>query len=140
MNIVEEYKIRRSTDPDLMSFERLKLPPPDQVVFREYGLVYVRADHSRVGDGYPSLTWVYDVISRANLYKFVALLGGEDYASVRIRTDTRDAEHAGVETSFKIFDAVMWKPVLSGQEGTSIARSDLAFQTVSINFRKLQEV
>lgn len=140
MSVFDEYQIRRAADPAMMSLGRLSLPVPDQVVFREYALVYVRADLSRVGDGYSSLTWVYDVLTRAHINSFVSLLGGANYASVRLRTDTRDGEYAGVTASFKLYDAVMWKPVLSGQEGISIARSDVAFQTVSINFRKLQEV
>jgi len=139
-SLFDEYQIRRAADPAMVSFSRLGLPIPDQVLFRESGIAYIRADLSRVGDGYPSVTWVWDVLSRHNVYKFVSILDGETYASVRIRTDKRDGEQGNPEASFTLYDAIMWKPILSGQEGTPIARSSLAFQTVSIEFRKLVEV
>lgn len=140
MSLFDEYQIRRSSDPDMMSFARLDIPIPDQVVYHEYAVVYQRADHSRVGDGYPTLTWTWDVLSRERLATLLSVLDGEDYADVRIRTDARDGEESNAFSSFKTFDAVMWKPILSGKEGTPIARSSRAFQTVTVTFRKLVEV
>jgi hypothetical protein len=140
MSAFDDYQIRLASDADMMTFARLKIPVPDQVVFREAGLAYVRADMSRVSDGYSSLTWVWDILTRAHINMFITLLDGEDHVLVRVRTDTKNAEFANIDASFKTFDCVMWKPILSGTEGLPIVRSELAFQTVSINFRKLVEV
>ena len=139
-NLLDEYKIRRSAGSTLFSFAKLGLPLPDQVVYTVASVYYGRADYSRVGDGYPQLVWVWDVLSRNKLAILLTLLDGADYADVVVRTDTRTGENPNPIPAFTTFTAVMWKPLLSGEEGVMIARSHLAFQTVSINFRKLVAV
>jgi hypothetical protein len=140
MALIDEYQIRRSTDASMMSFAKLGLPLPDQIVYKPYAIMYERADNSRVGDGYPSLTWTWDVISRSKLATLLTLLDGAEYTNVRIRTDIRDGVDGNAPSAFRTFDAIMWKPDLGGNEGIMIARSHQAYQTVIITFRKLEGV
>lgn len=135
-----EYQIRRSTDPAMMSFTRLELPLPDQVVYRTASAYYVRADQSRVGDGYPTLLWVWDVLSIRKLSILLSLLDGAEYANVRVRSEAKDGTQPNPYASFVTFDGVMLKPIVSGDEGLPIARSHNAMQTVSVQFRKLEVV
>ena len=139
-NLLDEYQIRRSGDSTLFSFAKLGLSIPDQIVYRVASVYYGRADYSRVGDGFPQLTWVWDVLSRSTLAILLTLLDGNDYADVVVRTDTRTGEDPNPLPSFTTFTAVMWKPLLSGEEGVMVARSNLAYQTVSVKFRKLVAV
>jgi hypothetical protein len=138
--LTEEYQIRRSTDPAMVPFTRLKLPLPDQTIYREHAKYYLRADQSRVGDGFPTLTWVWDILTDNKLSILLGFLDGNDYADVRVRTEARLGTTANAEVSFLTFDAVMLKPILSGQEGVPVARSHTALQTVSVNFRQLEAV
>lgn len=138
--LTDAYQIRRAADPALMSFTMLKLPLPDQVVYREHAIYYPRADFSRVGDGYPSLTWVWDVLSDNKLSILLAVLDGAEYADVRVRTEARTGDYSNPTASMKTFDAVMLKPIVSGEEGIPVARSHLAMQTVTVQFRKLEVV
>jgi len=138
--LTDEFQIRRAAGSTLMSFTMLRLPIPDQVIYREAAKYYMRADFSRVGDGFPTLTWVWDVLSDAKLSILLTILDGEDYASVRVRTSARTGVEPGPAAAFKTFDCVMLKPVVSGEEGIPVARSQLAMQTVTVQFRELEIV
>lgn len=139
-SLQDEYQIRRSTDPAMMSFTVLRLPIPDQEIYATAAKIYARADFSRVGDGYPSLTWVWDVLSWGNLATLLDLLDGAEYTDVRVRCETRDGTYPNAIASFKTFTAVMLKPIMSGTDGVPIARSSNAYQTVTLRFRKLVAV
>ena len=136
----DEYQIRRAADPAMMSFTRLGLPIPDQVVYREFAKYYVRADQSRVGDGFPILLWVWDILTDRKLSILLSILDGAEYAVVRVRSEARTGIEPNPIASFKTFDAVMLKPVISGEEGIPVARSHVALQTVTVQFRKLEIV
>jgi len=138
--LTEEYQIRREAETYMIPFTRLDIPIPDQIVYSPHATTYIRADHTRIGDGYPTLTWTWDVLSRTGAYKLLSLLDGAEYANVRIRTDIRDGTNPNAASAFRLFDAIMWKPQLSGQEGIMIARSHEAYQTFVLTFKKLVEV
>lgn len=128
-----DYKIGLSVDA-LLPLRRLGVPDPDVPVGSEAAVYYARADGSRVGDGFTSVSWVYDVISRVSLYRLMQFLSGEDYAYVYVKTDIRDGENALPRQDFAVYYGIMYKPILSGQEGSPIARSAGAYQSVKIQF------
>ena len=123
----------------LVSLRLIGVGVPDQVTYQRASTYYTAANMSRIGDGFAVATWVWDVISVERLSKLLTFLGGENSASVYIRTDERDALHAQPHLSFKVYSAIMWKPVLSGQEGTPIVRSPYALQSVQIKFLGMVE-
>ena len=136
----DEYQIKRATDASMIAFSRLGIAIPDQVVYMPYTKLYSRADFSRVGDGYPTLTWVWDVLSRNTVSTFLELLNGNEYADVVIRCEVRDGTYPSAIASFKTFSAIMYKPLLSGTDGVSVARSTKTYQTVVVKFKKLIEL
>lgn len=123
----------------LILLSDMKIPPPDQVIYNPASSYYVRADQSRVADGFPSVEWVWDTISISRLSLLLDFLDGEQYADVYIQTDKRDGTFPTPMSSFAVFSAIMLMPVLSGEEGVPVARSPYVMQTVQINFRKLIE-
>jgi hypothetical protein len=124
----------------MMSLERMYIPPPDQVVYRPYSSVYVRGDYSRIGDGFATAEWIWDIISISRLSNLLALLSGNDYIRLYVITDKRDGTYPNPRSSFSLFNATMWKPILTGEEGVAVARSPYAMQTVKIQFINLVEL
>lgn len=133
-----DFKI--STDIDaLISLRSIKVPPPDTVVYRPRAVYYVRADFSRVGDGFTSAEWIWDTISIARLSSILSVLNDEEWADVYIQTQKADGTYATPKLEFGVFSAVMWKPILSGQDGIQIVGSPYTMQTVRIPFVNLVE-
>lgn len=130
-----------STSSSLVSLRKAKLPPPDQVVMVPAAVSYVRGDATRVNDGYRSCNWVWDVISIESFYNLLKLAGfveGDTYKNLYISTPLREGSFPAQE--FRTYNAIMYRPIMSGKEGTPIARSPYAYQSVKITFNKLIEI
>jgi len=123
----------------MVTLKLLNIPVPDQVIFRPASAYYVRANMSRVGDGYKAASWVWDAISLNKLAIVLSFLGGADFVDLYVKTDLRDGTFRSPAASFKIYSCKMWKPILSGEEGVPIARSPYALQTVQLKFVDLVE-
>jgi len=137
-NQASQYSIG-ITPTDLLALRDMHIAPPDQVVYRPASIYYVRGDMSRVGDGFAMCEWIWDAISLSRLSTILEFLDGDTYKDVYIVTDKRDGTFSNPDDSFALFYAKMWKPILSGEEGVSIARSPYALQTVKIQFVDLVE-
>jgi hypothetical protein len=123
----------------LVTLRNIGLAAPDQVTFRPASVYYVRADLTRVGDGFSSATWVWDMMSTERMSKLLSFLSGADYVRLYIKTDVRDGTHALPRNAFKVFSAIMWKPIVSGEEGVPVAKSPYVLQTVQVKFVDLLE-
>lgn len=135
---LDDMQYAIGTDPNNLSLlRRIKVPYPDQTVFKPASVYYMRGDGTRVGDGYISTQWIWDVISLQKLSALLEYLNGEDWVRVYIRTDRRDGTYYNPRTAFAVYYGIMLKPILSGNEGVPIARSPYALQTVSITFKNL---
>ena len=133
------YKI--GTDPvNMPTLKQLGVPVPDQVTYQAASVYYVRGDMSRIGDGYALASWVWDVISIEKLSKITSLLSGADYVNLYIRTDIRDGTFSNAAISFKVFSAMLWKPLLFGEDGNPIVRTPYAMQSVKLQFVNLVEM
>jgi hypothetical protein len=128
-----------STVTNLIPLKDLGIAPPDQVTFQPASMVYVRSDLSRVGDGFSIASWIWDIISVERLAKLTAFLNGKTFADVFIQTDMRDGTKAIPELAFKVYSAIMWKPLIYGSEGTPVVKSPYAIQTVNVQFVNLIE-
>ena len=135
-----DFQYAIGDDPNNLSpLRRLKIPIPDQVVYSPSSLYYVRADGTRVGDGFGTINWIWDVISRENLAIFLEVMGGADFHYTYVKSDKRDGEHALPEEGYSVFYVIMWRPILSGTEGVPIARSPKSYQSVRVQFRIISE-
>jgi hypothetical protein len=132
-----DYKIGRSAG-SMARLRDLGVAVPDQVIFQPASAFYMRADYSRVGDGYATAFWVWDMISLARLSNLLAYLDGGESASVYIYTDLRDGTNALPRNAFATYSCVMWKPLLHGPEGMPVAKSPYVVQTVQLRFINLQ--
>ena len=133
-----DYKIGY-TPTKLVPLRLLNIAVPDQVTFQPASTYYSRSDFSRVGDGFIAVAWVFDIISIDRLANLLAYLDGDTWNDVYIRTDMRDGTVPMAENAFKVYSAIMWKPMLFGKEGNPVAKSALAMQTVNIQFMNLVE-
>lgn len=124
----------------MTTLRNLGVPPPDQVVYKPAGIYYVRGDFHRVSDGSASCEWVWDTISLARLYKVLDLLGGSESVNLYVITDKRDATFPNPETSFSMFSAIMWKPIITGEEGVFVAKSPYTIQTLKLQFVYMVEL
>jgi hypothetical protein len=124
---------------DLISLRDMRIAAPDQVVYRSAATSYVRADFSRVSDGFTSVEWVWDMISISRLSTLLGFLNGADYINLYVQTDKRDGTFPNPRASFAVFYAMMWKPILSGEEGVSVVKSPYTMQTVKIQFVNMIE-
>ena len=63
-----DFQYALGVNPEnLAELKKLRIPIPDQVVYAPASLYYVRTDGTRVGDGFATFSWIWDVISRENL-------------------------------------------------------------------------
>jgi hypothetical protein len=129
----DEYAIGL-TPTTLAPLRLLGVAVPDQIVWRDAAIYYVRGDNSRVGDGLPSWEWVWDVISISRLSSLLSLLAGQESAWVYAHTNQRTGVYPNAAAEFHIYKALMYKPILAGQEGVSIARAAISMQTVKLSF------
>lgn len=135
-----DFQYALGVDPEnIVELKKLKIPIPDQVTYAPASLYYVRADGTRVGDGYATFSWIWDVISRENLAILLEPLEGAEYTYIYAKTDRRDGEYALPEEGYSVFYTIMWRPILMGREGVPIARSPKAYQSVRLQFRVLSE-
>lgn len=133
-----EYKIGFLPNA-LASLKLLGIASPDQVTFQPASSFYSRSDFSRVGDGFIAVSWVFDIISIDRLANLLSYLNGATWNDIYIRTDMRDGTIPMAENAFKVYSAIMWKPMLFGKEGNPVAKSAVAMQTVNIQFMNLVE-
>ena len=135
-----DFQYALGVDPEnIATLRRMMIPIPDQVIYSPASIYYVRSDQTRVGDGHANIAWIWDVISRDKLAVLLEPMGGADYLYTYVKSDKRDGEHALPEEGYSIFYAIMYRPILSGKEGTPIARSPKAYQSVKIQFVILSE-
>lgn len=118
----------------MLPLRRLGVPAPDVPVGSTAAVYYTRADGTRIGDGFTSVAWVYDIISRTALSRLMKFLGNSDWARVYIKTDIRDGNEALPRNAFGVYYGIMYRPILTGEEGSPIAGSMGAFQSVKIQF------
>ena len=123
----------------MLKLRLMNIPTPDQVIWRPGAITYVRADFSRVSDGYASIEWIWDSISSSSLSTLLSFLNGAMSADVYIISDKRDGTKPNPTPSFALFGAKMWKPILSGEEGVPIVRTPYAYQTVKMQFMNALE-
>lgn len=134
----DDTDFRLGTTPqNLISLRRLGVPVPDTYPGDRATSYYVRGDNSRVGDGFAFVNWIWDVISQESLYRVLDFLNGEDFVRLYVRTAINRELYPSPRTAFNVYYGIMYRPNVSGIEGTPITRSPYAFQTVQIQFRDL---
>lgn len=131
-----DYRIGTAA-ADLVKLRDLGIAPPDQVIFQPAAVYYPRGDLSRVGDGYATVHWIWDMISIHKLANLLEFLDGADWANVYIYTDRRDGRFWSPSQAFNTYSAIMWWPLVFGREGTPVARSPYVMQTVDIQFKNV---
>lgn len=135
MSLYLDNEFAIGLDPNHMAPLRLlNIAPPDLVIWRDAAVFYARGDMSRVGDGLPSWDWIWDTISIARLSLLNSLLAGLPSAWVYAHTPKRIGVKPNYAAEFYVYRAIMYQPILSGQEGTPIARAEMTMQTVKVTF------
>ena len=129
----DEYALGASV-ATMASLRLMDVAAPDQIVWRDAAVFYPRSDMSRVGDGLPSFDWIWDVISISRLAAITSLISGAESGHIYVHTNRRIGTAPNLAAEFGVYYAMMYKPVLSGQEGVSVARATISLQTVKLTF------
>lgn len=127
------------TPTSMASLRDLHIPPPDTVVYSPAATYHVRADFTRVGDGFSSTDWIWDVMSLSRIHNLLSFLDGEESRALYIQTEKKDGLYPNPRVGFGLFYCIMWKPILSGEDGVMIVGSPYAYQTIRIRFVNLVE-
>lgn len=127
------------TPQTLVYLHQMGIPMIDQPIFNPHAVYVQRADGTRVGHGYAACQWIWDVISGSALSQLLEFIGDNDYAYVYIRTKEDKGLTVQPAEAFKVYYALMYRPIINGQEGVPIARSPYAYQSVQIQFHRLME-
>lgn len=110
----------------------LGIPMPD-VTSPEYPVYLEAGDGHTKPLGFPFVTWHWDTISRAALWRILRLLGSAKSAVVYIRTKTITA--AG--PTWQTYSGILKAPNLSGQDGTMVGQNVDVFTNVTIRIARL---
>jgi len=139
-SVDKDYRVGQ-TSGNLLKLRDMGIPFPDQVIYRPYSIGYIRGDLSKVGDGVASIEWTWDVISIQELSMILNLwfTGVTDTSvdNVFIRSDVRTGDYPNPTAGFLDYDCTVWRPNLSGPEGSPIVKSSYGIQTVSLKFTNL---
>lgn len=132
----KDYRFGMASD-ELLRLADMGIPAPDQPLYKPFQETVVRGNLTRVGVGVPSIDWVWDIISLAEINRIIALAFPSittTYATVYIRTNYSTGDFGGPKSSFEYFSATLWRPYLAGQDGTPITRTNKAFQSLRLQF------
>lgn len=130
-----EYKIGLTLSTLALLRDR-GIPDPESAHLEKYSVRYRAGDGSIKGDGFPAITWRWDTLSRATLWKITALLGGAASVPVYVRTRL---DSGGIPT-WATYTGILEDPDLAGQDGTPIPQDVRGYQNVSIRISRLVPV
>lgn len=129
-----DYAIGNSVTT-LLKLAHLKVPMPDLVTYDSASTRYNLANAARVADGYAWTEWIWDIISLPHTQTLLEFLGSSSYKqNVYIRTTRSTGDYATPSASYEVFSCIMLRPILSGQEGTLVARSPYNIQNFKLRF------
>ena len=137
-----DYRIGTDFDDPLLAggdFTRVihrGLPAPDRWTFTPYSVVKVRGDGRSVGDGNPTASWMWELLSQQQLNNLLAFFASDADASVELKIRTPVERGVGrVDTGD--YTAIMHRPVV-GEGKTMIPESTSpVWEEVALMFTKL---
>lgn len=124
-----------SVSTSLYTLQNLGVPYPNETLFNEFGVRYVRGDLSQRGDGFPSAIWKWLALDKAALNTLVNLAGGWSAGSGAIYITTKTNQNG--QYAYRNFACSMYLPDLSGADGTPSEQDVDVFNNVGILFAGL---
>jgi hypothetical protein len=103
--------------------------PPSALAVQPWSIFRIAADGREYGDGFPTCRWVFNAIHQDQLDDLLAYLGGEQSASLYIRTRK-------IDRSYAYYSAVMHRPK---ENEITPAYSDM-WHDVTFRFTMLEEI
>jgi hypothetical protein len=138
MSYLDDTKYAIGITPQLLiPLRKMVVPVPDQVYGDTATEYYTRGDLSRTGDGPAWVVWVWDVLGFASSSKILSFLNGADSVRVYVRTDIPNAQNGLPRNNFDVYYGWMYKPIIDGNEGSRVARSPYAYQSIKVQFMEL---
>lgn len=124
-----------TTSTNLILLPYLGVPVPDDILFEEFAVRYVRGDLSQRGDGFPVALWKWSVLTRSQLNTLVNMAGGWDAGSGACYIRTRTNQNG--QYRWRNFSCSMYLPQLTGTDGKPSLQLVDAFEDVSLHFAGL---
>jgi hypothetical protein len=111
------------------------LPAPDRWTFTPYSTTKVRGDGRSIGDGYPTASWTWEVLSQQQLDNLLRFFASDADASVAIYIRTPTERGFRVEPGD--YTAIMHRPIM-GDSKTMIPDSTApVWEEVTVQFTRL---
>lgn len=117
-----------------------------QVTYRPFQAVYPRGDITRAGDGPASVEWVWDVLYLEKVGSLIRYLFSAtpvdtnlQSATCYIRTDRRVGWYSRPSQAFAVFEAIAWRPLLYGPDGSYANDTPYQVSTLRLMFKNLVE-
>lgn len=85
------------------------LPNPDRWTFIPYATTYLTSDGESKGDGYPSATWMWELLSQIQLNALLEFFSADTDASVEV--DIRTPTERGARVGTTDYTAIMHRPI-----------------------------
>lgn len=125
----------------LFPLRSFRLPVP-RVNYYPFQSVYSRGDITREGDGPISVEWVWDVAHVEYIASLIRFLfsnsqPAQHAAGIYIRTDKRIGFFSRPSAAFAVFEAIAWRPLLTGQDGSY--ENPYQLNTVRLIFKNMVE-
>ena len=138
MGYLHEFKIGTSV-AGLAPLPWWNISWPDDWPYQPWSRVETRGNGHKAGFGYPVVTWLYDNMGQAMLWRFLNLLDSEDDASVNVYI--RTYKDWAVRLDPANFLAIMHRPIDgSGKQlHARVHPMRAAYSGVSISFTHLEE-
>lgn len=134
INYQDHHYMLGTSQTTMASLQQLRIPLPDTVTGAKASTFYIRTDMHRVGDGFAYFSWVWDIISREALSVIYSMLGDADSVTVYVRTNIQDSVSPSPSLDFHTYSAIMYRPIMTGDDGTPVARSQYSYQSLKLQF------
>lgn len=112
------------------------LPLPDRWVFTPYSVSKVRGDGRSIGDGNPTASWIWELLSQQQLNNLLAFFANDADASVELNIRTPVERGVGrVDTGD--YTAVMHRPIMGESKNMIPESTSPVWEEVTLRFTKL---
>ncbi len=112
------------------------LPNPDRWTFIPYATTYFTSDGESKGDGYPSATWTWELLSQIQLNALLAFFSADTDASVEV--DIRTPTERGARVGTTDYTAIMHRPIAGDNKEMIKDSVSPVWTEVTMRFTRLE--
>ena len=112
------------------------LPNPDRWTFIPYAKTYFTSDGASKGDGHPSATWTWELLSQLQLNALLEFFSADTDASVEV--DIRTPTERGARVGTTDYTAIMHRPIAGDNKEMIKDSASPVWTEVTMRFTRLE--